>query len=290
VVWRKSIWIVLIFFIFAASVIAAAENSENQTNKTEVGNDTVQWGTIFPWHSTSGDWREGILLALSGLMGALVTIYGLIGTAMPGTSGKASLEVEEIRLESFKKKLSELWKKEEKDINIEAAKELEIATTNLQAYISKERWRQFGLAAFLYVILGAFFAVLLSESFLQALAIGAGWTAYLGVVGLRKDSEVRGSIKDREIEELERNVKNREQRAAIMEKSLKESQESIDKLAEESKKKTRVLYALKKIQEGEDIYLLEGTKKSGPWYRPGQFNPERLTIWENQGKIDYTEI
>ena len=75
-----------------------------------------------------------------------------------------------------------------------------------------------------------------------------------------------------------------------MEKSLKESQESIDKLAEESKKKTRVLYALKKIQEGEDIYLLEGTKKSGPWYRPGQFNPERLTIWENQGKIDYTEI
>ena len=230
------------------------------------------------------------MIALSGLMGALVTIYGLIGTAMPGTSGKASLEVEEIRLESFKKKLSELWKKEEKDINIEAAKELEIATTNLQAYISKERWRQFGLAAFLYVILGAFFAVLLSESFLQALAIGAGWTAYLGVVGLRKDSEVRGSIKDREIEELERNVKNREQRAAIMEKSLKESQESIDKLAEESKKKTRVLYALKKIQEGEDIYLLEGTKKSGPWYRPGQFNPERLTIWENQGKIDYTEI
>jgi phage-related protein len=223
-------------------------------------------------------------------MGALVTIYGLIGTAMPGTSGKASLEAEEIRLESFKKKLSELWKKEEKDINIEAAKELEIAITNLQAYISKERWRQFGLAAFLYVILGAFFAALLTESFLQALAIGAGWTAYLGVVGLRKDGEVRGSIKDREIEELERNVKVREQQVAIMEKSLKESHESFDKLTVESKKKTRVLYALKKIQEGEDIYLLEGTKDLGPWYSPGQFNNERLMKWKNQGKIDYTEI
>ncbi len=298
--WRKSIWIILIFIIFAASAVAAGANNPSQKNETptaqvpataenNTGKDVVPWGEIFPWYSGPSDWLKGILLALSGLMGALITIYSLIGTTMPGTSGEVSLEAEGYRLESFKKKLSELWEKEENDINIEAAKELETTTTNLQAYISKERWRQFGLAALLYVILGAFFAALLTESFLQGLVIGAGWTAYLGVVGLKKDGEVRGSIKDREIDELVSNVKERDESIKILKNTLKETSKSIDKISEESKKKTRVLYAPKGYEDGE-LKLFEGTKELGPWYYPGQFNPETLGKLERQKKIEYTEI
>lgn len=292
--WQKLILIVLVSLILATSIFAEDEKPKAVKSTAEVGDEMEQvniTNKIFPW--SSGDpadfWQKGILLFLSGVMGALVTIYGLIGTAMPGTSGAANLEAEGYRLESFKKKLSELWEKEEKDINIEAAKELEKVTTNLQAYISKERWRQFGLAALLYVILGGFFAALLTESFLQGLVIGAGWTAYLGALGLKKDQEVRGSIKDREIEELLSNVKERDQSIAILEDTLQKSEKSIDKITEESKKKTRVLYAPKGYEDGE-LKLLEGTKELGPWYAPGQFDPERLIKLERQKKIEYTEI
>ena len=260
----KSIWLIFIFLIFSASILAAGANNPSQTNETPQKNgisgvdiskqDQITWGEIFPWYSGPADWLKGLLIASSGLMGALITIYSMIGAAMPGTSGQVSQEAEEYRLELFKKKLSELWKKEENDINIEAAKELEITTNHLQAQISKERWRQFGLAAFLYVILGAFFAALLTESFLQGLAIGAGWTAYLGTVGLKKDKEERGSIKDRQIDELLGNVRERERRIAYLENNLKETTKSGDEPSEESKKITRGLYApkSKSIEELEE--------------------------------------
>jgi len=63
--------------------------------------------------------------------------------------------------------------------------------------------QQFALAATLYVVLGAFFAAALAQDLLQALVIGAGWTAYLGAFGLKRDYAERKLIKDKATEELE---------------------------------------------------------------------------------------
>jgi len=278
---------------FVVTVINAKDQEIKDPSQSPEGNSASeqnqsyqQLGEIFPWYSGKHEDRDkGILIALSGLMGALVTIYTLIGAVMPGTSGGVSLDAEGIRLEMFKKKLSKLWEKESNEINIKAAKELEVTTNNLQAWISRERWRQFGLAALLYLILGAFFAALLTESFLQGLVIGAGWTAYLGVVGLKKDGEVRGSIKDREINDLVSTVDEKEKHIKILKTTLEETKESIEVLS----KKRKLLYAPRGINE-KRYRLLEGTEKKGPWYPLGQFDEAILKRWELEEKIKYTEI
>jgi hypothetical protein len=292
---RKSIWIILICLFFAANALGVNDNTSSEKEQVDQQSqaseptqaDPMQFGdkTIFPWYLKPDDWNKGVLIALSGLMGALITIYGLIGTVMPGTSGQVNLDAEGIQLELFKKKLSDLWEKESNDINIRAAKELEITINNRQAFISKERWRQFGLAALLYAILGAFFATLLAEGFLQGLLIGAGWTAYLGVVGLKKDSEARGSIKDRQLDEIFSNVKEKEEVIKILEDTLKETNSSIVEI----QKKRKVLYAPRGIRDRRHL-LFEGTKEKGPWYNPSQFSEEEIKRWERKGWIKYTEI
>jgi len=85
------------------------------------------------------------------------------------------------------------------------------------------QYGQFGLAAGLYAILGAFFAAMLARDLLQAILIGAGWTAYLGALGLKKDYAQRKSIKDEATEKLETAVAQAKQ-GALTDKDFEDLQ------------------------------------------------------------------
>jgi DNA repair exonuclease SbcCD ATPase subunit len=140
-------------------------------------------------------------------MGALVTIFFLIGGVVPGTAGQVEIDYDTQQLKEYKEKLKGLWNKEtrsENDLN-EVTKLTQIVNS-FDDRLDKERRRQFSLAATLYVALGAFFATLLAHDILQAFVIGAGWTGYLGALGLKQDREKRLAKKDESIDALSETV------------------------------------------------------------------------------------
>jgi len=162
---------------------------------------SVEAVNLFTWATSNPpNWGQGVLYTVLGLVGALVTLFGLIGGVVPGTAGSARIEAGMKRVEEREKILDELIRSEESDS--EKIEAIEIATNNLRDDLSADRQRQFTLAALLYAVLGAFFAALLARDLLQALVIGAGWTAYLGVLGLKKDYSERKSVKDEAIQKL----------------------------------------------------------------------------------------
>lgn len=167
---------------------------------------TVQ---LFTWAASDPpQWYLGILYAFLGLIGSLVTIYSLIGASLPGTAGQVRIDVNENRLENMSKRLEELV--EESPPETEAIKEIGTVVNDLRKDLWKERWRQFGIAAILYALVGASFSVLLAQDLLQALVIGAGWTGLLGTLGLKKDYEERKNVKDAGLEEALTRIKELE--------------------------------------------------------------------------------
>ncbi len=185
-----------VLFIINSTTLAeeAAPIQARDSERIEVVN-------LFTWATgPSPDWGRGGLYVFMGLIGALVTVFGLIGGAVPGTAGFARIEAGMKRVEEREKILDKLMK----DPNIKADKisAVEKATDNLRDDMRDDRWRQFTLAAVLYALLGAFFAVLIARDLLQALAIGAGWTAFLGALGLKKDYAERKTLKDQTTEKL----------------------------------------------------------------------------------------
>ncbi len=168
------------------------------------GTDTIPFGQLFTWATTgdSPDIFAGIMYAILGFVGALITVFGLIGGGVPGTAGYSEVEAGMNRLEARAKALDGLIYAGSK--NSDQISAVQEANTNFRAQLNKERWRQFLLAAGLYALLGAFFSSMIAQNLLQAIVIGAGWTAYLGALGLKKDFAHRKAIKDETTEKLEK--------------------------------------------------------------------------------------
>ena len=75
------------------------------------GSDQISVANLFSWLMTKPpDWGQGILLAILGLVGALVTIFGLIGGVVPGTAGQVKIEADGEKLDIMSEKLVELVK------------------------------------------------------------------------------------------------------------------------------------------------------------------------------------
>ena len=171
----------------------------------------IEVGALFTWATTpSPDWGKGALFAALGLAGALVAIFGFIGGAIPGTAGQAKIDADTERLDRLSQHLEELVAKSEPDASAISA--VETTVNNLRDDLRGERWRQFWIGAVLYAILGAVFAAMLAQDILQALVLGAGWTALLGTLGLKKDQEERKAIKDAALEKLMSRVRELEAR------------------------------------------------------------------------------
>ncbi len=187
-----------ILLVVSLSVLFISTSSAQESQPTQ----PIGVANLFTWATgDSPDWGRGALYSCLGLLGALVTVFSLVGGAIPGTAGFARIEAGMKRVEEREKILDIMIKDPNKiAANIEV---VEQAANNLRDDIRADRRRQFMTAAFLYAILGAFFAALLAQDLLQALIIGAGWTAYLGALGLKKDYAERKSLKDETTEKLE---------------------------------------------------------------------------------------
>lgn len=165
---------------------------------------------LFSWITPQGtDWKLGILFTVTGLVGALVTTFGLIGGAVSGTAGQARIDADTERLDRLTRILVDLLTDE--SANTDRMREVADSVNQLRSYLSKERWRQFSIAAFLYAVLGAAFAAALAQDLLQALVIGAGWTGVLGSLGLRSDAQTRRGIKDEALTRIQTQLKRIQQ-------------------------------------------------------------------------------
>lgn len=185
---------------------------------------SIEVAELFTWATSDPpNWGQGALYACLGFVGALVTIFGLIGGVVPGIAGKAKIEIDEKRLDRWNQRFEELISSSSPDADL--IKQLEVAINNLRDDIRAEKWRQFGVAAAIYAVLGAFFSALLAQDMLQALVIGAGWTGFIGTLGLKKDYDERKTAKDAAIDGLTLKVGEMEKelkKKGVYEEKLKE--------------------------------------------------------------------
>jgi uncharacterized membrane protein YfcA len=187
---------------FLVTDIAFAQESAPTPEPIKVSN-------LFTWTRTNPpDWKRGALFAGLGLMGSLVTIFGLIGGAVPGTVGQVKIDADTERLDRLSQQLEVLITSPKPDAAAITA--VETTVNNLRDDLRTERWRQFGIAMVLYALLGAFFSALLAQDMLQALVIGAGWTGVLGSLGLKKDYAERKATKDAALEKATERAKTAE--------------------------------------------------------------------------------
>jgi hypothetical protein len=156
--------------------------------------DPARWLTADP-----PDYGHGAVLAVAGLVGALITTFFLVGGAVPGTAGQAKIDAETQQLEALARRLHELIAST--PIEPSAVEAVERTVNNLRDDLRAETWRQFLIASCLYAVLGAAIAALLGDDLLTALVIGAGWTGFLGSLGLKRDYAERKAIKDSAIED-----------------------------------------------------------------------------------------
>ncbi|MGD2092528.1 MAG: hypothetical protein PVH61_40555 [Candidatus Aminicenantes bacterium] len=178
------ILVITVMFMFLTPIMAAAQD-------TGARNEIH----LFTWLTgETPDWSTGILYAIMGFVGALVTVFGLIGGAVPGTGGFTRIKANLQRLEEREKKVDELINDPQKDP--EFLEKVEKATNNLRDDLRVDRRNQFMLASVLYAFLGAFFAALLAKDIIQAMVIGAGWTGLIGALGLKRDYRERKQMKD----------------------------------------------------------------------------------------------
>ena len=158
--------------------------------------------TLFHWFTEEKhDWAAGGLYAGLGLVGALITAFSVIGSVIPGTAGKARIDAEQNRLDGFYSRLSQLTDAQPPDTAAITA--LNETVDKLRDDLRKERWRQFWVGFVFYAILGAFFASALARDLVQAVVLGAGWTSFLGVFGLKSDYAERKSVKDQSLRDAE---------------------------------------------------------------------------------------
>lgn len=188
--------IIAAFLAVAALAGAAPALAQDDTVRPE----PLEWAT-----GDSIDWSEGGILAGFGLAGALFTVFTLVGGAVPGTAGQAEIEADMKRLSLWTDELG----KRITSKNPSGAPEMEAinaSVSELRTAVRSERWRQFAVASVLYIILGGFAATVLAQDLLQAIAIGAGWTAIVGSLGLKRDYSKRSDTKDEALDSLKQHI------------------------------------------------------------------------------------
>lgn len=155
---------------------------------------------LFTWlRNGAPNWVAGAAYTGLGLVGALVTLFFVVGGIIPGTRGAVRLAADYERLDIWLKKLDDFMRREP-DPAVESAierrgKQIDVLRDDL----ARDRRSQFAIGAALYALLGAFFAAMLAQDILQALVIGAGWTGFAGALGLKKEQPERQSEREKEL-------------------------------------------------------------------------------------------
>jgi len=203
--------LVLLVLVVSAVILGVAGGAYAQGSSDK----SVDVGDLFQWaQSSPPEWGKGALFAGLGLAGALVTTFGLVGGAVPGTAGSVRIDENNAQLERLTSRLEDLIKADPP--NPPAISAVQGAVDNYRKDLRKEQWRLFAVAGFLYAILGAFFATLLAKDILQAIVIGAGWTGLAGTLGLKKDYESRKATKDEALDKAMDTIKELNQPDATL--------------------------------------------------------------------------
>ena len=197
---RKTFLLIVAVIFVAASISISLPDTTFAQVQTPTPAPVYADAVTPKWYTSHlPNYGQGGLLALAGLLGALVTVFINIGGVIPGTAGKAKFDEGTARLEEMSKRLGELI--EAKTIDSAAVQAVGTAVNELRDDLSAERRNQYALAALLYCALGSVIAALIANDWIQAVAVGAGWTGFLGSFGLKKDFEERKAIKDSALED-----------------------------------------------------------------------------------------
>jgi hypothetical protein len=210
-----------------------ALKAEAKAKAEEEDDETNIWSGFFPW-VTAGDFSDnlptGLGLAALGVAGALVLIFGLLGSLLPSMGGKAGYDALMLEIGLLAKrrdnqiKPRESYVRSEADLGPEQRQEASNLTHDLTRMIeSKEAearhmYRQLmWLGIPIYIVIGGALAVLLASTALQALLIGFAWTSIADRLGLKR--------------ELGEKRERKEEKADILEKEAKEGAKAQDKMA-----------------------------------------------------------
>jgi hypothetical protein len=143
----------------------------------------------------------GIMFAIFGLVGALCTIFFAVGSSLPAVAGQNKIDSDAATLEEMSQNLKGLVANP-LATTPETITAVQKAVNSHRDDLRSERWRQFFVGSVLYGILGAAVATMLAQTILQALIIGAGWTGFVGSLGVKYDYAKRKAIKDEVIKDL----------------------------------------------------------------------------------------
>jgi hypothetical protein len=258
--------IVLMSTVLIALVVPAiALANGEQGNRADL--------VLFPWVHSGGfskNWLHGLGFVGLGVVGALVTVYFLLGDFLPSMGGKA--EYEELKLE-----LDELGRRRYRQIEIrerfargdstisdeqlQAAdrltEDLGQAITQKQREIQNQKRGLLAVGLPIYVLLGGAFAVLFSSNGLQAFIIGFGWTGLADRIGLNRELDARSSKREVEIQKLREDAEN----GVRAQSELDVARAQLRQLAEST---TRLAGALERVRQPSGTRLgriLRGTRR-----------------------------
>lgn len=173
----------------------------------------LQW---FP-----GDPVSGLIFFILGVVGAAVIVFLSLGTSLPGINTRVSISNLEVEIDSDKKERDQLWNewKNTKDNSLQKQLELlESRITYNQNRLDSEKKYLERASIALYLPIGGAFATLLAADFIQALAIGAGWTGLIAMIGIKREEGVATKEKERESSDM--NMKRQQLRDMINQKDI----------------------------------------------------------------------
>lgn len=142
------------------------------------------------------DFSIGIFFVLLGFVGAGIMVFLGEWDKLLGRSARI-LELEE-EINSKRKIAEKLTDKE--DIN--TRKDWEDRIDKDENRMAAERNLTTYIGIVLYIFIGGMLASVIANNPLQAVAVGAGWTALLGTFGIKKDSDERREIRGKKDDEL----------------------------------------------------------------------------------------
>lgn len=151
-------------------------------NVTSIGTMPVWW---------PDDIGVGILFCLLGVCGAAIMVFIGEWDKLMGKSARI------VELEDEIRKKREIADKLKEDKTGDR-KDWEQMINAGEDRLDRERWRNLSMGIILYLFIGGVIAAILANGMIEAVAFGAGWTGFLGIFGLKKDSEKRAATREEE--------------------------------------------------------------------------------------------
>lgn len=142
------------------------------------------------------DISMGIFLFLLGVTGAAIMVY--LGE-LEKLTGKSSriIEIEE-EIKEKRKIASKLGEDKTND-----REKWEKMINDDENILDRERRNITNQGIILYIFIGGMIAAVLADSMVEAVGFGAGWTGFIGMFGIKKDSDERRKKRD-EIDETDK--------------------------------------------------------------------------------------